>query len=219
MDMVRAIYHAVAKDAFLELRRGYALGGLIVFVLCTVFIIYLSLVEIEPEIWVALYWIAFLFLSVHAILKSFASESSRRFMYYYTLMAPEVLFVAKCIYNTFVLAGLGLIMFGALSLVTTSPVVNTWLFAATIGMGALGISLAFTFISAIAIKSDNSATLMTILSFPVIIPVFLSLIKLSKASLEAAGTIPVTNSFLILGSIDLMLLALGLMMFPYLWKS
>ena len=77
MDTARAIYHAVAKDAFLELRRGYALGGLIVFVLCTVFIIYLSLAEIEPETWIALYWIAFPFLSVHAILKSFSNESAR----------------------------------------------------------------------------------------------------------------------------------------------
>lgn len=206
-------------DAFLEFRKGYAVGGLVVFVLCTAFIIYLSTSDISASAWIALYWIAFLFMGVHAILKSFSQESSRRFLYYYTLIAPEILFVAKCIFNTLLLSVLGLLMFGALSIFTHSPVRDTWLFVSAILMGAVAISLAFTFVSAIAIKSDNSATLMTILSFPIIIPVLLSVIKMSLAAAAPVDVADNTNSFLILGSIDLILVALGLVLFPYLWKS
>ena len=179
---LRDIYNAILLDAFLEFRKGYAVGGLVVFVLCTAFIIYLSTSDISASAWIALYWIAFLFMGVHAILKSFAQESSRRFLYYYTLIAPEILFVAKCIFNTLLLGILGLLMFGALSIFTQSPVRDTGLFVSAILMGAVAISLAFTFVSAIAIKSDNSATLMTILSFPIIIPVLLSVIKMSLAA-------------------------------------
>ena len=219
MNEVKAIYHALSKDIAIELRRGYALGGLIVFVLSTVFIIYVSLQDIPAESWVALYWVAFLFLSVYAILKSFATESQRRFMYYYTLMSPEVLFISKCIYNSLVLAILGVVMYGAMHLLSSSPVIQHEIFLLAIVLGAIGNGLAFTFISAIAIKSDNSATLMTILSFPIIIPVFLSLIKLSKASTELPGVLDITGSVVILGAIDLILVSLGLMLFPYLWKS
>ena len=219
MKSLRDIYNAVALDVFLEFRKGYAVGGLVVFVLCTAFIIYMSLAEISAEAWVALYWIAFLFMGVHAILKSFAQESTRRYLYYYTLIAPDRLFIAKCIFNSVLLTVLGLLMFGALSLITSTPVRDLTLFLSAILMGALAISLAFTFVSAIAIKSDNSATLMTILSFPIIIPVLLSVIKMSLAAVAPMDVGDSTNSFLILGSIDLILIALGLSLFPYLWKS
>ena len=219
MNELRAIYHALAKDVSVELRRGYAIGGLLVFVLATVFVIYLSLQEIPADAWLALYWVAFLFLSVYAILKSFSSESQRRFMYYYTLMSPVVLFIAKCLYNTLVLAVLGLVMYGAMHMLSESPILQPGLFISAIIMGALSNALAFTFISAIAIKSDNSATLMTILSFPVIVPVFLSLIKLSRSATELPGVLKASDSFITLSAIDLVLLALGLLLFPYLWKS
>ncbi len=219
MNELRAVYHALAKDVSVELRRGYALGGLLVFVLATVFVIYLSLQEIPADAWLALYWVAFLFLSVYAILKSFSSESQRRVMYYYTLMSPEVLFIAKCLYNALVLALLGLVMYGAMHLLSESPILQPGLFMAAILMGALSNALAFTFISAIAIKSDNSATLMTILSFPVIVPVFLSLIKLSRSATELPGILDASDSFITLSAINLVLVALGLLLFPYLWKS
>ena len=194
-------------DAFLEIRKGYSMAGLVVFVLCTAFIIYLSVSDISASAWIALYWIAFLFMGVYAILKSFSLESSRRFLYYYTLIAPELLFIAKCVFNILLLAGLGLLLFGALSLFTSSPVRDTGLFVSAILMGAVAISLAFTFVSAIAVKSDSSATFTrTAAPTP----------YAAVAPMDVGDT---TNSFLILGSIDLILVALGLVLFPYLWKS
>ncbi len=219
MNELKAIYHALGKDISVELRRGHALGGLLVFVLATVFIIYISLQEIPVEAWLALYWVAFLFLSVYAILNSFAAESRRRYMYYYTLMSPEVLFIAKCVFNALVLMVLGLIMYGAMHLLSESPVIQHGLFITAILIGAVSHALAFTFTSAIAIKSDNSATLMAILSFPIIIPILLSLIKLSKSAVELPGILDASDSFLTLGAIDLVLVGLGLLLFPYLWKS
>ncbi|MDX1477552.1 MAG: heme exporter protein CcmB [Saprospiraceae bacterium] len=219
MDALRAIGWTIGKEVRIELRKGYALGGLIVFVLCTVYVIYLTVSEVPPALWNALYWVAFLFLSIHTVLKSFAHESSSRYLYYYTLMAPETLFAAKCIYNAGLLTALGLLMYGALSLIGGHPVVNTGLFITAIVAGGIGISLCFTLISGIAIKSDNGATLMTVLSFPVIIPVLLNLVRLSEASLQRPGTVQVGDHLLMLGAIDLLLVALGLLLFPYLWRS
>lgn len=219
MQMMRAIFHALGKDIRLELRRGYALGGLSVFVLCIVFVIYLAVPDMEAGVWVSVYWVSFLFLSIHTALKSFAQESDRRFLYYYMLLSPEVLFIAKCIYNAVVLAILSLLMYGALAIFTGSPVVQNDIFLLAIGAGALGVSLCFTFISGIAIKSNHSATLMTILSFPVVIPILLSLIKLSQAAIAPVAQVPIVNTILILTAIDLILVALGLLLFPYLWKS
>lgn len=209
----------LSKDLLLELRRGYAIGGLTVFVLCIVFIIYLSFGEIEGRLWITLYWIAFLFISVHTVLKGFALEHQNRYFYYYSLLRPEYIFLAKWIYNTFILIVLGFLMYLILGLVAGNPIGDHGIFLVAIVFGALGISLCFTFVSAIAMKSDQSATLMTILSFPLIIPVLLHLIRLSRASLPDSMITDISTSLITLGSIDLLLTGLGLMLFPYLWRS
>jgi heme exporter protein B len=218
MQMIRLTAWALSKDLLLEVRRGYALGGLLVFVLCIAFVIYLALPQATPAAWITLFWLAFLFISIHTALKSFAGESSRRYLYYYTLMPAEVLFISKCIFNTVLIALLTLLLYGAMSLVAGNPVVHQEVFLTAIAAGAVGVALCFTFISGIAIKSDRSATMMTILAFPLFIPILLSLIRLSQTSLMP--TDPVWGSSLLtLGAIDLLLIGMGLLLFPYLWKS
>lgn len=218
MQTIRLIAWALGKDFLLEVRRGYALGGLLVFVVCIAFVIYLALPEPSPAAWITLFWLAFLFISIHTALKSFAGESSRRYLYYYTLVPAEVLFLSKCIFNTVLIGALTLLLYGAMSLVAGNPVVHQNVFLTAIVAGALGVGLCFTFISAIAIKSDRSATMMTILAFPLIIPVLLSLIRLSQTSLMPMPP-EWGSSLLTLGAIDLLLVGLGLLLFPYLWKS
>ena len=64
------------------------------------------------------------------------------------------------------------------------PVKIKWLFWLLIFLGSIGFSIAFTFISAITGKAKQSASLMAILSFPVIIPILITLIRLSKIALR-----------------------------------
>ena len=209
----------IGKDLLLEIRRGYALSGLLVFVLCIVYIIYLGFGELEGRHWITLYWIAFVFISIHTVLKGFALESANRYLYYYSLLRPEFIFLAKWIYNTCILIVLGLLMYVALGLVAGNPIADQGLFILSIAAGAIGISLCFTFVSAIAVKSDQSATLMSILSFPLIIPVLLHLIRLSKASLTDTMITDISSSLVTLGAIDLLVAGLALLLFPYLWRS
>lgn len=217
--MLTHILALIRKDAMLELRRGYALGGLLVFILSVVFIIYISFNEIEPRTWITLYWIAFLFMSVHSVLKGFALESSDRYLYYAQLVPPERIFLSKTLYHTVVLFVMGMLMYAAFSVFAGNPVEDQLRFFLSLAFASVGISLCFTFVSAIAIKSDQSATLMTILSFPVIIPVLLHVIRMSRSALPDSMITDLSTSILTLGAIDLLLIGLGLLLFPYLWRS
>jgi heme exporter protein B len=117
------------------------------------------------------------------------------------------------------LAILGLLMYGALSVVAGNPLADQGIFFIAIGAGSIGISLCFTFISAIAVKSDQSTTLMTIMSFPLVIPTLLHLIRLSLAALPEPMITNITPGLLTLLSIDLLVFGLALLLFPYLWRS
>lgn len=86
-------------------------------------------------------------------------------------------------------------------------------------LGSLGLSTALTFISAIASKANNSASLMAILAFPVIIPILLAVVQLSSYALQEVTMANTSSSIGNLIAIDLVLLAVAMPLFPYLWRD
>lgn len=219
MNLLQEIHWLLRKDALLEWRSGYVLGGMLLYVLATVYVLYASFEEIIPELWNALFWVVMLFASVNAIAKSFVQESSDQQLYYYSLVSPVALILSKIVYNIALLFLLSLLTWGAFVVVAENAVADTGLFFLAIFLGSVGFSITFTFISAIAAKADHSATLMAILSFPLIIPIILTLINLSKISVDLKLNTGISNDLYILLGIDSLLLGMSLLLYPFLWKD
>jgi heme exporter protein B len=208
------------KEVRLELRQKYAISGILLYVISTVFVVYITLGgEVGGAIWAALFWIIVLFASVNAVAKSFVQESEKRQLYYYSLVSPTAVILSKMIYNSLLLLILCFLAWGGLSFVLNNPVKDNWLFSQTLILGSIGFSITFTFISAISAKANQSATLMAILSFPVIIPILITLLRLSKIAINLMADTAYYKDMLILGCIDLILISLVFMLFPYLWRD
>ena len=88
-------------EVLLEWRQRNALGGILLYVLSTVFVAYLTFKVVPPLAWIALYWIIMLFAATNAVAKSFMQLSRGRMLYYYSQVHPLQLIGAKLIYNTF----------------------------------------------------------------------------------------------------------------------
>lgn len=219
MQVLREIAWLFQKELTLEWRQRYAISGILLYVLSTVFIVYISFVQFGTPVWNVLYWVVFLFASVNAIVKSFRQESGSRQLYYYTLANPVAVLLSKMLYNTLLLLLLGLLSYAAFSLVAGNPVVFMGQFLLTLFLGSLGVSITFTFVAAIASKTDNSATLMAILSFPLIIPVLMLLISLSAGALGLTERTDRITDILLLVAIDLVLLGMAFLLFPFLWRD
>jgi heme exporter protein B len=207
------------KELLLEWRGKYALSGILLYVLSTVFVVYISFIRVEATVWNTLYWIIVLFAGVNAVLKSFVQETGRRQLYYYSLAHPIAVLLAKVVYNVGLLGVLSLLTWLGLALVTGNPVQDYGLFLGTLALGALGFSITFTFVSAIAVKTAQSATIMAILSFPVIIPILLLLVKMSATALELIDRQGLGGDVGLLVGIDLLLLGLSLILYPFLWRD
>ncbi len=219
MGVIREISFLLQKEFLLEWRSSYALSGILLYVFSTIFIIYTAFINVEPPVWNVLFWVIMLFTSINAIVKSFIQESSKRTLYYYTLVNPIAVILSKMIYNALLLLVISFLVWGGFSLITENPVQDIGLFCMALGLAALGFSITFTFISAISAKAGNNATLMAILAFPLIIPVLMTLIKLSASALGLIVDTSVRNDIYILCAIDLILLGLTLVLFPFLWKD
>jgi heme exporter protein B len=221
--MVTAVISLLKKDLLLEWRERHAINGILLYVISTVFVCYLSIgiktTKISPSTWNAVLWIVLLFASVNAVAKSFLQEKPGRLLYYYTIASPQAIIVSKIIYNTVLLLFLSSIAYLFYSIVLGNPVQDKTLFFGNILIGAIGFATTFTMISAIASKANNSSTLMAVLGFPVIIPMLLMLMKISKSAIDGLALSVSTDELIILGALNCMMVALAYILFPYLWRS
>ena len=204
----------------LEWRSRYALNGIILYVVSTVFVCYLSFREINsPPTWNALFWIIMLFASVNAITKSFIQESRGRQLYYYTMASPQAIIISKIIYNIFLMLLLSAIALGFYTLVFKNPLGDPLFYILSVLLGSISFASVFTLISGIASKSGNGGALMAILSFPVVIPLLVVLIKLSKNAMDGLDRSVSIDELAVLIAINVIVITTSLLLFPYLWRE
>ena len=86
-------------------------------------------------------------------------------------------------------------------------------------IGALSISNCLTLIAAIAHQVKNNSALISVLSFPVIIPIFLLLIKLSKISSAEFSWILIEDDIYLLILLNIILVSLTKVLFGFLWRN
>lgn len=219
MNLLTQTAQLIRRDMILELRTRYAISGILLYVLATVVLVYMALGQLSAPLWNAMYWVIVLFAAVSAIVKSFIQESSARQLYYYSLVHPVALLLAKMVYNTILLFILSLLNWFLMAWLTGNPVQEVGLFIFIIFLGSWGLSVTFTFISAISAKAANSATLLAILGFPLVIPILMILVRLSGSAVGLLGGSDLSGSIFILLGINLILLAVGLILYPFLWRD
>jgi heme exporter protein B len=191
----------------------------LLYVVATVFVCYLSFRTTPPLVWNALFWIILLFAAINAITKSFVQESKGRLLYYYQIASPQAIIIAKIIYNMLLMILMSAIALFFYSIVFQNEVGDKLLYFGAVILGAISFSSVFTMISAIASKANNNGTLMAILSFPVIIPVIILIIKLSKNAMDGLDRSVSLDEIGVLTAINLIVITVSLLLFPYLWRD
>lgn len=219
MNLYKQVKYLLKKEIVLEWRSKYALNGILLYVVATVFVCYLSFKTTPPLVWNALFWIIMLFAAINAIAKSFMQESKGRLLYYYQIASPQAIITAKIIYNILLMVLMSAVALFFYSIVFQNRVGDWLLYLGAVMLGAISFSSVFTMISAIASKANNNGTLMAILSFPVIIPVIILIIKLSKNAMDGLDRSVSLDEIGVLSAINLIVITVSLLLFPYLWRD
>jgi len=214
------IIFLIKKEAQLEFRQKYAIGGILLYVISTTFVCYLSFRSIvDIPTWNALYWIIVLFASVNAISKSFAQESQGKLLYLYTLTNPKAIIISKIIYNSGLLAVLTLATTLFYSLFLGNDIGDLAQFIIVSIAGSMGLASLLTLVSAIAAKTNNNVSLMAILSFPIILPLLITIIHASKNAIDDLGWSVNGKYIIVLLALNALISALSYLLFPYLWRD
>ncbi|WP_448698537.1 heme exporter protein CcmB [Mucilaginibacter sp. AW1-3] len=227
MNLLNQTIHLLKKEILLEWRSKYAFNGVLLYVVSTVFVCYMAFnlnqgfigSQGYPLVWNILFWIIILFASVNAIAKSFLQESKGRLLYYYSIAGPHAIILSKIIYNVLLMALLSILALIIYSVFFKNPTIDSLYYFLTVLLGSISFSTVFTMISAIASKAGNNGTLMAILSFPVIIPVILLLIRMSKRAMDGLDRGLSTQDIVTLLAINVIVIATSLILFPFLWRD
>jgi heme exporter protein B len=218
--LLSEIKYLVGKEMMLELKQKYVINGILLYLVSTIYVAYLAFDNIiTPETWNSLFWIILLFVAVNGISKSFLQESAARHLYYYTLASPQAIVLSKIIYNLFLMAVLSILAFGFFLLLMGAKVVNLPLFVLTLLLGSFGLSSVLTMVAAIASRASHNFSLMAILSFPIILPLLATLMKVSGNAMISNDWSGLSGLIVILLTINVAVVALAYLLFPYLWRD
>src|ERR1700761_7193261 len=117
MKLINQTWYLFKKEILLEWRSKYAFNGILLYVVSTIFVCYISF-NLTPGfsgssgykiVWNTLFWIIILFASVNAIAKSFMQENKNRLLYYYTIASPQAIILSKIAYNILLMSLLGIL--------------------------------------------------------------------------------------------------------------
>ena len=211
----------IRREVTLEFRQRSTLGGVIVYVAGAIFISALCFRGgIGKATWNALFWVLTLFTSVTISGKSFLKETGGQALFSYLHYRPQTFIVAKIVYNMAFMLALSLITYGFYGFFIGNEVENTWLFLLVLVLASSGFAAILSLMSAIAAKAGGNFALMSILSFPVVMPLVMVAIRLSKQAVDGIEWAGVSGSLLlVLALLNAVTVALGWLLFPYLWRE
>jgi heme exporter protein B len=215
---LRTLLTLLKKDLLLEIRQQYSFYGVLLYIASTIFVLFMAVDEPESRVWNGLFWVLQLFICINAVAKSFLQENRGRMLYFYSIVSPVHFILAKLLFNTLLMLVMSLLSLLLFSLFLGNPLHKMASFIGLVILGGWSLSLVFTFLAAIAAKAQQNAAIMAILGFPIIIPQLILLLRLSSAAFAPLLTISV-NSVLLLIALDILVVLLAVILFPFLWKD
>ena len=206
------------KELLLEIRQQYSFYGVLLYIGATIFVLFNAMDTPESKVWNGLFWVIQLFVCINAVAKSFLQESRGRMLYFYSITSPANFVLAKLLFNSILMLAMSLLSLLLFTLFLGNPMQKAGQFIGLVLLGGWSLSLVFTFLAAIAAKAQQNAAIMAVLGFPIIIPQIVLLMKLSNAAFAPLLTISPTTVLLLI-ALDIMVILLAVILFPFLWKD
>jgi heme exporter protein B len=221
--MTNPSFHIFIKDFKSELRTRYVLNALLMFVITTVSIILFAIGNETPSIEVTsgMFWVVIFFSAMSGMSRSFVSEEERgTVMTLHLVAAPATVYFGKLLFNTVLLISMNVITAVFYLLVIPNFIIQSYvIFGVTFLLGTLGLSSSATIIAAIIAKSNTKGTLYPVLSFPILLPLLLTVINATKMAVEGAAFAEASGEFKILLSYVVVMTAASYVLFDYVWKD
>ncbi len=220
---MKAATAILSKDFHSELRTRYALNSLIMFVIVTLSIILFSTEgeAVSPGLSAGILWIVIFFAAMSGLSRSFVSEEERgTAMTLQLWVKPSSVLLGKLAFNSLLIYVLNALIIAAYMITMPSFTIKSpMVFFLTILIGSFGLASASTFIAAIISKANSKGTLYPVLSFPILLPLLISVIDATRLSVEGGSFPEVIGDFKIMFSYAVVVTTVAIVLFDFVWRD
>lgn len=210
------------KDWRTEFRTRYALNTLALFAVTTLVTVSFGLGPVGSSASMAgsvlpvVLWIILLFAATAGLPRLFVHEEETHTATALRLSAtPSCLFTGKLVYGVTLILALEALVVPLFLVLMQMPVDRPLAFTAVLVAGGYGLAVGSTLVAAIISQAQGRSTLFAVLAFPVLLPLFILLIDLTRNAVVAT---PMGGSLAPLLLYDLVVTVAGLMLFPAVWN-
>ena len=139
-------------------------------------------------------------------------------LYFYSIVSPGNFVLSKLLFNSALMLIMSLLSLVLFMLFLGNPIQKALPFTGLVLLGGWSLSLIFTFLAAIAARAQQNAAIMAVLGFPLIIPQLLLLSQLANATFNPVLPFHMSTIGLLV-ALDVMVIILAVILFPFLWKD
>ena len=218
-----AVITIFLKDLRSELRTRYALNALLMFVVTTIAIVLFAIGNetVSVESLAGVFWIIIFFSTMSGMSRSFVSEEERGTVMTLQLMTrPLTVYFGKLLFNFVLLMGINLLTtLLYILLIPAFAILNYTTFVLTMVLGTCGLASASTIIAAIIAKASTKGTLYPVLSFPILLPLLLSVINGTQLAVQGSTLAESVGVMQVLISYVVVITAVSYILFDFIWKE
>lgn len=223
MSFSTGVYAVLEKDVRSEVRTRYALNALLMFVITAVATILFALRSNNPsaELLSGMYWVVIFFTAMSGLSRIFVSEEERGTVLVLQLIAsPSVVYLGKLLFNSVLTLLLTAAVTVLYLIVFPGFVIQSYeILFATVILGSLGFAASATIIAAIIAKAGARGTLYPVLSFPILIPLLMTVMNATTRALAGEPFTNALGEFQVLVGYLLVMVAGSYLLFDYVWKD
>ncbi len=193
------------------------------FILVTISVILFSIGQekVSEHLTGGLFWVVIFFSAMSGLSRAFVSEEERGTTLTLQLIAaPSTIYFGKLLFNLVLVFIMNLaILILYYILFNSFVILNFSLFVLSLFFGSIGIAISSTIIAAIISKANTKGTLYPVLSFPILLPLILTLMELTKFAMDGELISDSLVELAVLVCYDVIMITAGYMLFDFIWKD
>ncbi|MCR3923322.1 MAG: heme exporter protein CcmB [Firmicutes bacterium] len=210
------------KDLRIEFRTRYAYSALVMFAITTLVTVSFSVggYAMDADITAALLWIILFFSAMAGLARTFVHEEETGTVTALKMAAQsEPVLIGKYLFNVTLLLSLTVLVVPLFLVMLNQTVQLPIAFVATVFLGALGLAGASTILAAIVSKAGAKGSLMTVLAFPVLLPLLFAAISATRTALGGGLVANIRSDLLLLFFYNGVAVVASLLLFEYIWNE
>jgi heme exporter protein B len=210
------------KDLRIEFRTRYAYSALVMFAVTTLVTVSFSVgsFALENDLAAALLWIILFFSAMAGLSRTFVHEEETGTATALKLAAePEPVFLGKLLFNVVLLFSLAILVIPLFLVMLNLSVAMLPGFAAVMMLGCMGLAGASTILAAIVSKAGAKGSLLTVLAFPVLLPLLIGAINGTRTTMSGAAPGLLRPDLNLLFFYNGVAIVASLLLFEYVWNE